>query len=336
MVLLGGMEPYAAARAQQAQSEPLPSEPIAISKLVFSGMAEEFAADLRSSMTAVLQRGGYSVRSQQEVDSLLGSELRLLGCTTASCYGRLAQTLGVHRVIEGEVQRLQLSTFSMKLQMRDLFSGQATPPIVERCEVCSTDDVRQMVLHAAERLTKEVPPRGPQVTEPRISESGILVVETEPPGASVTIDGILRSERTPASYLLASGVHDLIVSDESRRRVRQKVEVAAGSQPITLRLSLSSQSVRRSWMTGLGIASIVGAVGLLAGSAVLLYKHNDPVFTPECPDLGLSGAHCPFKYDNLAPGISMLAGAGVLGVTGGVLLYLDSRPAKARPVVEKP
>ena len=121
------------------------SEPIAIAKLSFSGMAEEVSSDLRSNLATTVQRGGYSVRSPQEVDSLLGSELRLLGCTTASCYGRLAQLLGVRRVIEGEVQRLELSTFSLRLQMRDLFSGQSTTPIQERCDVCSTDDVRQMV-----------------------------------------------------------------------------------------------------------------------------------------------------------------------------------------------
>lgn len=333
--LVGSAAPPAA-RAPQNQSEPLPSEPIAISKLLFSGMAEEVASDLRGSMTAAIQRGGYSVRSQQEVESLLGSELRLLGCTTASCYGRLAQLLGVRRVIEGEVQRLELSTFSLKLQMRDLFSGQSAPPIQERCDVCSTDDVRLMIVRAAERLTREVPPRGPQLTEPRIGESGILIVETEPPGATVTIDGSMRSERTPASYLLAAGVHNLLVEDDRHHRVRQQVEVAAGGQPMTLRLSLTAQSGRRSWLTGLGIAATVGAVGLLAGGAVLLYQHNTPVFTPDCPNLGLSGYHCANKYDNLAPGVSLVVGAGVLGIAGGVLLYLDSRPTKARPVVEKP
>ncbi len=322
-------------RAQQVQSEPLPSEPIAIAKLSFSGMAEEVATDLRNNLSTTVQRGGYSVRSAQEVESLLGSELRLLGCSTASCYGRLAQLLGVRRVIEGEVQRLELSTFSLKLTMRDLFSGQGSTPIQERCDVCSTDDVRQMVIRAAERLTKEVPPRGPQMTEPRIGESGILIVETEPPGATVTIDGSLRSERTPASYLLAAGVHNLVVQDDKSRRVRQQVEVVAGSQPMTLRLSLSAQSTQRSWRTGLGVAATIGAVGLIAGGAALLYKHNTPVFTTECPDVGLSDYHCANKYDNLAPGVSLLVGGGIVGIVGGVLIYLDSRPTKAKPVVEK-
>ena len=99
----------------------------------------KFDRILRSSLATAVQRGGYSVRSPQEVESLLGTELRLLGCSTASCYGRLAQLLGVRRVIEGEVQRLELSTFSLRLAMRDLFSGQSTTPIQERCDVCSTD-----------------------------------------------------------------------------------------------------------------------------------------------------------------------------------------------------
>ena len=70
-----------------------------------------------------------------------------------------------------------------------------------------------------------MPPRGPQMTEPRIGESGILIVETEPPGATVTIDGAQRSEK-PGVVSLAAGVHSLVVQDDKHRRVRQQVEVA--------------------------------------------------------------------------------------------------------------
>ena len=99
----------------RAQNEPPPSEPIAIVKLPFQGIAPEVAASLSATLATTLRSNGFSVLSAKDVENRLSAESRLIGCATTSCYGRLAQVLGVRRVIEGELQSLQLSTFSMKL-----------------------------------------------------------------------------------------------------------------------------------------------------------------------------------------------------------------------------
>ena len=320
--------------AERAEAEPPPSESIAITKLPFQGIAAEVVTELSSKLSDALRSGGFTVLTPQQVDNKLAQEPRLLGCSTPSCYGRLAQVLGVRRVIEGEVQRLELSTFAMKMHLRDLFTGKLSETVSERCDVCSTDDVKQMVIKAAERLVRVTPPRGPQETDRPVASSGILVVETEPPGAQVAIDNVSRIERTPASYLLASGVHSLVVRGRGYRALRQQIEVPAGGQPVTMRLSLSALSQRRPWLTALSVISTVGAVGLVAGSAALLYLNNKPVNTADCPDQPGVMYRCPQKYDNLVPGVSMAVGAGLLAITAGVTLYLDNSSPRVKPIVE--
>lgn len=318
----------------RADTEPLPSETIAITKLPFQGIPAEVVTELTGKLSDALRNGGFTVLTTQQVENKLVQEPRLLGCSTPSCYGRLAQVLGVRRVIEGEVQRLELSTFAMKLHLRDLFTGKLSDPVLERCDVCSNEDVKQMVVRSAERLVRVTPPRGPQETDRPAASSGILVVETEPPGAQVAIDGVPRIERTPASYLLAAGVHSLVVRGRGYRPLRQQIEVPAGGQPVTMRLSLSALSQRRPWLTALSVITTLGAVGLAAGSVALLYFNNKPVNTAECPDQPGVMYRCPQKYDNLVPGVSLAVGAGVLAVGAGVMFYLDNASPRVKPIVE--
>lgn len=331
---LGALCLAGAAAPARADVEPMPSESIAITRLPFQGIAAEVVTELSGKLSDALREGGFNVLTAQQVDNKLAQEPRLLGCSTPSCYGRLAQVLGVRRVIEGEVQRLELSTFSMKLHLRDLFTGKLSEPVQERCDVCSNEDVKQMVIRAAARLVRVTPPRGPQETDRPAASSGILVVETEPPGAQVAIDSVPRIERTPASYLLAAGVHNLVVRGHGYRALRQQVEVPAGGQPVTLRLSLSALSQRRPWLTALSVITTLGAVGLVAGSAALLYFNNKPVNTPDCPDQPGVMYRCPQKYDNLVPGVSLAVGAGVLAVGAGIMFYLDNSSPRVKPIVE--
>lgn len=324
------------AKNERGDAEPPPSEPIAVTRLPFQGIPGEVATDLEGGLLATLRKSGFSVRTSKEVENLLAGEQRLLGCTTASCYGRLAQVLGVRRVLEGEVQRLELSTFAMRLQLRDLFTGQLSPPqaVQERCDVCSNEDVRQMVARAAERLAQAAPPRGPQEVARPTPTSGILTIETDPPGARVTVDGIRQNEATPASYLLAVGVHNIVVAGNGYRPLRQQVEIQPGEQPVTLRLSLSALATPRPWLTALAVVSVVGAVGLIAGGGYLITLNDKPVNTDSCPDQPGVDYRCPTKYSTLLTGGLMIGGGGILAVGAGLMFYLDRRSPQVRATVD--
>jgi hypothetical protein len=243
--------------------------------------------------------------------------------------------LGVRRVVEGEVQRLELSTFAMKLGLRDLFTGKLVAPLVqERCDVCSNEDVRQMVVRAAEQMAAMAPPTGPQETD-RPSESGMLVLETDPPGAEISIDKAPRQERTPASLLLGVGVHEVTVSGPGYKSLRRPVEILPGQQA-PLFLVLTPVAQRRPWLTAIAWTSLVAAAGLAVTGGLLLHYHNQPVTSPDCPDQPGMMFRCPYKYDFLGAGITALVGTGVLGIGSGIAFYFDNAAPPRRPIVSSP
>src|SRR5688572_5454183 len=117
VVLLGllGASSGGQAFAAAGGAEPPPSETIAITRLPFAGLAGDVALELSQLIRETLRNSGFTVLPATVVENRLANEERLLGCSTVSCYGRLSQVLGVRRVVEGEVQRLELSTFAIRL-----------------------------------------------------------------------------------------------------------------------------------------------------------------------------------------------------------------------------
>lgn len=313
-------------------SEPLPSEPIAIVKLPFAGIASEVESSLQELLRSTLNRSGYAVLPAQVVQNRLANESRLFGCSTASCYGRLSQVLGVRRVVEGEVQKLGLE-FSLQLWLRDLYTGKlVAPPAKEVCQVCSSEEMRQTVVRVAQMLLQLAPPQGPQAT--RVADaSGLLSLETDPVGARIFIDKVERSERTPATLLLGAGIHDLLIDGSGYEPLRHKVEVSSGKQ-VSLSFVLSPKTQRKAWLRPLGITSALLAAGLAVGSGVLLYLHNRPVTSMDCPDQPGLPFHCPQKYDNLGVGIGAAVGAGVLAISAGLAFYFDASAPRRRPIAE--
>lgn len=313
-------------------SEPPPSEPIAIVRLPFAGIASEVEAGLYELLRNTLNRMGYAVLPAQVVQNRLSGEQRLFGCTTASCYGRLSQVLGVRRIVEGEVQKLGLE-FSLQLWLRDLYTGKlVAPPAKEVCPVCSSEEMRQTVQRAAEMLVQLAPPKGPQETQ-RPAASGMLSLETDPPGARIFIDRVERSERTPATLLLGPGIHDLVLDGAGYEVQRHKVEVSSDKQ-VSLSYVLSPKPQRKAWLRPLAWTGAILAVGLAVGSGVLLYYNGRPVTTNECPDQPGLTFHCPQKYDNLAVGVAAAVGAGALAIGSGIAFFLDASAPRRRPIAE--
>jgi hypothetical protein len=313
-------------------TEPLPSEPVAIVKLPFAGIASEVESSLQELLRSTLNRSGYAVLPAQVVGNRLANEGRLFGCSTASCYGRLAQVLGVRRVIEGEVQKLGLE-FSLQLWLRDLYTGKlVAPPAKEVCQVCSSEEMRQTVVRVAQMLVQLAPPQGPQATN-RAEESGLLSLETDPVGARIFIDKVERSERTPATLLLGAGIHDLLLDGTGYEPQHHKVELSSGKQ-VSLSFVLTPKTQRKTWLRPLGWTSALLAAGLAVGSGVLLYYHNRPVTSMDCPDQPGLPFHCAQKYDNLGVGIGAAVGAGVLAIGAGIAFYYDLSAPRRRPIAE--
>lgn len=309
--------------------EPAPAaEMVAVLKLPVLGLSREVAALLRTALRETLQAGGFNLVDDAEVENKLARDPELTACRTRSCFARAALTLGVRRVIEGEIQRPQRSSYAIRLQLRDLRTGQlASPSIEERCDICTTEDARQMVVRAAERLFRSAPPPSIEIEK----RTGTLQIDSQPIGAEVLIDGEPQADRTPATFLLAVGVHGVQLRAPGYRTVRRPVEIGPG-QNATLNLELSPVPPRRPWLTALSIGSALGTLGLGIGSGLAFYYDQRPAHDDGCPDRA-EMHRCPEKWDTLPAGIGMAVGAGALLVVAGVTFYLDHAPPRRRFMV---
>jgi hypothetical protein len=242
----------------------------------------------------------------------------------------VALALSAQRVIEGSIQRPQRAVYTLALALRDLRTGQIVAQESDRCEICSTEDVRRMLRTTAQRLVRAAPP---QIARAEAS-TGTLEVESQPIGAQVLIDGQPQQDRAPATFLLSVGVHSLELRAPGHRPVRRSIEIAPGA-PLRLNLFLPAIPPRRPWLTALTVLSAIGAVGLGTASGVLWYYHDRPAYGRDYPTPCLPPQlHCPQKYDNLVPGIATATAAGALLITAGITLYFDFAPRR-RPEAAK-
>src|SRR6185436_505666 len=131
-------------------------------------------------------------------------------------------------------------------------------------------------------------------------------------------DKVARTERTPASLLLGTGVHAVQVEGAGYKPLRRPIEILPGQQA-SLYLVLTPLPQKRPWLTALSWTTAFAAVGLAITGGVLLHYHNQPVTSVDCPDQPDAMLfRCPFKYDTLGGGVSALVGAGVLAIGSGI------------------
>lgn len=306
-------------------------ERVAIVRLAFLGLTSELEARLRGALRAKLQDSGFNLAEERDVDERLQQEPTLTQCVTRSCYAKLALVLGVRRVIEGTLQHPQRSSYTMRLQVRDLKSGRVVGQAVdERCDICSTEELLQMVQRAGERLARSAPP-GAESAEG--SEHGILQVDSQPLGAEVELDGIVQEDRTPAMFMLNVGVHSLVLRAPGHEQLRRPVEISP-DQHLTLNMELVPIAPKRPWLTALSWTSLVGGLGLLAGTGVLYAYHDRPVLDGCVPPASGDFA-CPLKWDTRAAYISTAVGGGVLLLGAGLFFYFDHAKPQRRSVVSR-
>lgn len=317
--LVAGVSSGGGGRAQAGEPA---RERVAVLKLPFLGISKEIEVQLRAALRETLAREGFVPLPDDEVATQLGREPGLLNCTTRSCYHQLELSLDVQRVIEGEVQRPQRSSYTVQLRVRDLRDGQIVSPLIEeRCDICSTEEAKAMVGRAAVRLSRQTPAVRRRVDE---RKPGWLKLESQPMGAQVVIDGRPEGDPAPGTFIMEPGVHSLELRAPGHKTIKRPVEVQPG-QVLGMSLELIPEAPKRPWLTALSIAATVGAVGLAAGAGALFALDGKP---SGCTGPVVEGGRCPMKYDNLPQGIALAAGAGVLAIGAGIAFYFDHAPPR--------
>jgi tRNA A-37 threonylcarbamoyl transferase component Bud32 len=112
----------------------------------------------------------------------------------------------------------------------------------------------------------------------RVRPAGALMVLSEPAGASLIVDGILRAERTPAALQdLAPGEHRLRVQRAHHQAIERYVQVKAG-ETTALQLQLEAQSHAVELESQPAGATVFLDGALVAGTTPLRLEVSDEEF----------------------------------------------------------
>jgi hypothetical protein len=313
------------------QAQAMPRRDVAVLKLPILGTTKEVEALFRAAVQQALRDAKLSVVPDAEVDAKVARDPQLLMCQTRTCFARVGVGLGVGAVIEGQIARPQRSTYTAQMQVRDLSSGKFIgAPVEERCEICGTEEARQMVQRAAQRVAQQVP-RGVGVQA--APTTGVLDLAADPRGATIVLDGEVQADRAPATFLLGIGVHSVELRAPGYRAGRRPVEIPPGGR-VQLNIELPVIRPRRPWLTALSVVTVTGAVGLGGAAIGLGAFHDRPRYSEVLYDEPCvsPAAHCPQKYNTAPYAIGLGVAAGVLAVGGVISLVLEYRSPPRRPL----
>lgn len=265
--------------------------------------------ELREVLTARLAAGIVDATAETEATR----------CDNAGCWQQAARARGASHLVHTQITAVDRD-YAVEAVLVDGASGRELGRAAAECEICGQDELAATIDDLAAQLSRKLTAGGVHLP--------VLIVDSTPPGALVTIDGEPMGT-TPVELTVAAGEHDVAIRragfvPQLRRvalvdGVREELAidlVAAPREAVTRRRLL----VPGATLTAVGIASLGAGIGL----AIL----DEAPMRSRC-----SGANrdiegnCKYRYDTLAGGATMI-GLGVATIAVGVaLLVIDHRRA---------
>lgn len=269
-----------------------------------------------ASLSASMAAQGYAVVEERLRDASIEGDARLAQCLgTVECKVELAERLDAEMAIAATVTR---SAGAKKDQKAEWLVTIAVLPLdvrrlgatdLRRCASCNAAQVEPIITSLVGEVLARERKRG----------RATLAVRSLPPGARVTLDGATVG-KTDLSRVVYAESHVLEV-DADGKHGEKRFEVAAG-RTIALRADLSAGTIVEEGGGGggrisrpLGVAALIAGLAAAAGGVALLALNGKGTCTLAPPQ-----EQCPQRYDNLAPGVALTVGGGILAVVGAILV----------------
>jgi len=279
---------------------------VAVVGLVFEG---EVSTGVRAELSERLGRGltaaGWRLAPAADLRRALGGHQG--PCVEEACWRRVAKALGcryaVGGVVKGEARR-----YDIKLWIGDSVSGAVAARVDERCNICA--------LHAAAEKMELIASALAERLAAAERAPAHLAVVTDPPGATVLVDGT-EVGSAPRELELAAGRHLVVVRRAGYVATERSITMVAGAQErLALRLlqlpGTPSPARVVGWVSlGTGVAALAAGIALIAvdGQSV------------DCPAAGEPKLGLCLQRATMAEGAVLTGlGAAAIGV-GGYLLY---------------
>jgi len=194
--------------------------------------------------------------------------------------------------------------------------------VEETCGVCT-------IAEANDLLSRMVAGIDTAMQEDGAPGTTRVTVRTDPPGASLVVDG-KPAGTSPQDLDLAPGKHRIVASLDGHTPGVQEVALSPGSRQEQVDIALLARDARpQRFRTWKWVAAGGAAVALAAGIG-LLTMDGDCIDAPMPP-----ATTCRRRYNTVAAG-SLLVGVGVLGAGASVYMFMkDARSSEPLPVTRR-
>jgi hypothetical protein len=290
---------------------------VAVVGLTFSGeVAEGIQQELTRKVHDGLAGAGLQVIGEQASRQALGSQAPR--CADAACWRTTAAKLGCRYLVGGSIQGEDRS-YMIELRMADGRTGQVVAQVHSACNICGLKAVAEKIELAASSLREKL--------QASAKAPARVIVASDPPGASLTVDGA-EAGLAPKELELAAGAHRITAKADGFIAATRTISAVSGvSERLTIRLvpvPPSSSTKVAGWVVaGAGLASL----GL---AAALFALDGDPVGCQG--EENFPGGQCPEQVETSA-GAWITASVGAVAVAAGAYLlyrgYLAKRPRPA-------
>jgi hypothetical protein len=269
----------------------------------------------------LLSERGFELVHREDLVVELAEHPELKGCTEPRCRMRLGDLSHAERVLSVRITRsgpAKKGDWSVKIEQFAVAAARVLPSSEVPCNSCTADELIGDLSHALDPLLKAPTP----------TAVCRLTVATEPPGATVRVDGMPLGE-TPFMHTVEAGRHAIEVERAGGPPASSSVDCAAGGKELVsldLKPAVPAQVMaaqpapRRSWaLKGVGAGLLaLGAAGVIAGAVDLSLDGKG-----NC-DKAAGQKQCPQLYDTRTAGLALTV-VGALAVAGGVtVLVLDA------------
>lgn len=288
---------------------------VAVLPVEFDGRVPDVSRiTLSERLVEGLARAGFEVSAGDVLASALGNNPNPETCHAPACYRQIAAKLALDFLVIAQV-KIKDRNYELKLQLVRGRDGKPSSEEREVCELCGIQEVGQKLDRLASSLMS-------RVGAPR-SDSARLIVQSEPAGASVTVDGRAAGE-TPVTMELSVGTYEVALAAGGHAGAHKKVVLEPGVRTVVSvdLLPLSAASGGKAgpplglWWTAIGVGAAAVGTGLAMWQFV---DHKEVV----CPGqrMKLEDRKC---YTNAKLPVGILLGAGGLAmITGGMMLFVD-------------
>ena len=254
-------------------------------------------------------------------------------CADAVCWQQLANEHDVTHFLV-MVVRFEDPDYVIEAQLVDGRNGADAGTQSKTCDLCGLTEVRRQVRDVASTMRREV--------EATLVLPPTLFVSSTPRGATVILDGE-RVGNTPFELQTVAGRHRVTVEhpDYVSEKidvdlvdgVRRELQMSLRPRPMPIEPTEDRPTSKGpTTLLGLGGTAIGLGVGAIAGGAVMVAIHADPIQGDCSGDNVDALGRCRYLHDTRAGGAALI-GAGVALVGGGIAMtVVGARRRKSRRV----